>query len=603
MLSVVCCSGPLLTHTLIMCVAVRGWAQTPPTESPQAPEAEKIFAKQCAVCHGADARGGQYAPRLVGNSDLRGKPVSWFREVIKNGIPSGGMPGFDLPNADLDGLAILVRALNLPAAEVSVPGDRDRGEKYFWGAGKCGSCHMMLGKGAAIGPDLSNVAREMTVAEIRESLLHPSARITPGYELITVRLPNGESLRGFRRNESSFELVLQDMQGYFHLLDKNGKSEIVPEKQSQMPPLYASLEELQDLLAYLSKPIELEETETSSRTETGGISFEDLVHPKQENWLTYNGSLSGNRYSELRQINTRNAAQLQLKWIYTLPLWKEFYPDTPYFRDKLQDFGLETVPLVADGIMYATGPQQVFALDARTGVQIWSYSRPRTAGVVGDAALGTNRGLAMLGDKVFMVTDDAHMIALNRTTGQVVWETAMPEKPMHYGGTMAPIVVKDMVVGGVAGGDWGIRGFVAAYRASDGKLVWRRWTVPDPEDPEAKSWGGNPPETGGGATWITGSYDPETDTLFWSTGNPYPGFDGSSRPGDDLYTNCILALNPETGQIKWFYQVTPHDVHDWDATAPATLVDAEIEGQSRKLLLHADKNGSSMSWTASLESW
>jgi len=198
---------------------------------------------------------------------------------------------------------------------------------------------------------------------------------------------------------------------------------------------------------------------------------------------------------------------------------------------------------------------------------------------------------AILGDKIFMTTDNAHLIALNRTTGQLVWETVMPDKPMHYGGTMAPIIVKDMVVGGVSGGDWGIRGFVAAYRALDGKLIWRRWTVPGEADPEDQSWGNNRSEAKGGATWITGSYDPETDTLFWPTGNPYPDFDDRDRPGDNLYTDSILALNPDTGQIKWFYQVTPHDVHDWDATEPLVLVDTEIQGQPRKLLLHADRNG------------
>ena len=167
-------------------------------------------------------------------------------------------------------------------------------------------------------------------------------------------------------------------------------------------------------------------------------------------------------------------------------------------------FGLETVPLVADGIMYATGPNQVFALDARTGHQIWHYSRPRSAGLVSDASLGTNRGVAILGDNVFLVTDNAHLVALNRVTGRLVWEVVMPDEPQKYGGTVAPLVVRDMVVAGVAGGDWGIRGFLSAYKAATGERVWRRWTVPAKGDPGFETWKGSSVTYGGGATWLTG---------------------------------------------------------------------------------------------------
>ncbi len=580
----------LLTLTVAM---PRLWGQNSSTSASPLTGGHKIFAARCAVCHGADARGAQNGPALVGKSDLRERPVSWFRDLIRKGIPSAGMPAFDLSKGDLDVIATLVHSLNLPAAQNAVPGDRLAGQRYFFGKGHCASCHMVNGKGSAVGPDLSNVARDLSVAEIRTSLLQPDARITPGYESVTAHLRNGETLAGFARTRSTFELALQDMKGQFHLLGENEISSVNEHEPSPMPPVDANPEELQNLLAYLSgvnaaKP---GTPELTAPSESDGISFSRILNPEPGDWLTYNGDLSGNRYSKLAEINTSNVSQLQLKWIYTVPLWKQFYPDTSYFRENFQYFGLETVPLVADGIMYATGPQQAFALDARTGRQIWSYSRPRTPGIVGDAALGTNRGLAILGDKVFMVTHDAHMIALNRTTGQLVWEAVMPEKPMHYGGTVAPMVVKDMVIGGVAGGDWGIRGFLAAFRVSDGKLVWRRWTVPAKGDGEAKTWGGNPAETGGGGTWITGSYDPETNTLYWSTGNPYPDSDDRDRPGDNLYTNCILAMNPDTGEIKWFYQVTPHDVHDWDATAPVVLIDTVLQAQPRKLLLHADKNG------------
>ncbi|MGO8718584.1 MAG: PQQ-binding-like beta-propeller repeat protein [Acidobacteriaceae bacterium] len=562
-------------------------------QAESAVQAKKIYAVQCSLCHGADAHGGEYGPALAGNNDLRGKSVSWFHDVIKNGIPSGGMPAFNLPPADLDAVAELLQSFNVQAAESTASGDSTAGEQYFFGPGKCASCHMVDGRGAAVGPDLSRVARERTVPEIRASLLEPSAHVTPGYESVTVRLRNGQTLHGFARSQSNFEIALQDMDGRFHLLRKNQVLSVSKDPQSPMPPVHASPEELDNLMAYLSGLTGVQPGTASvpASSVPGGISFSDILHPKPGDWLTYNGNLSGNRYSPLAKINTGNVYHLQLKWIYTVPLWKQFYPDTSYFRENMQYFGLETTPLVADGILYATGPQQIYALDARTGQQIWLYSRTRTPGVVGDAGLASNRGLAILGDKVFMVTDDAHMIALNRITGKLVWEAVMPEKPMHYGGTVAPLVVKDMVIGGVAGGDWGVRGFLAAYRASDGKLVWRHWTVPAKGEQGAETWGGNPPETGGGATWTTGSYDPETDTIYWATGNPYPDGDGQHRPGDDLYTNSILALDPENGKLKWFYQVTPHDVEDWDTTAPLVLVDSVYRGEQRKILMHVDKNG------------
>ena len=568
---------------------------SPNSSPPQAQldKARKLFALQCAGCHGADARGGEYGPPLAAARSLRGRSAGWLRSVIQNGIPDAGMPAFNLPAGDLDALAALIRSLNIPAAEAPVSGDRSAGERFFFGEGRCTSCHMVFGRGSAVGPDLSNVGQEMTVGEIRSSLLHPSANITPGYEMVTVHLRDGKTLQGFVRSRTNFETVIQDLNGQFHPLGEDSIETISPETKSPMPSVKVSPEKLQDLIAYLSSLTGVKPGlgKTVEHTEASGIPFPRILYPKPGDWLTYNGNLSGNRFSPLTQINTTNVGQLRLKWIFTVPLWKQFLPDTAYFKENMKYFGLEVTPLAADGIMYVTGPHQAFALDAATGREIWSYSRPRSRILTGDAALGTNRGMAILGDKAFMVTDDAHLIALNRTTGKLVWEVIMPDEPMHYGSTVAPLVVKDMVIAGVSGGDWGIRGFIAAYRASDGKRLWRRWTIPAKGEPGAETWGGNPPKTGGGATWLTGSYDPETDTLYWPTGNPYPDSDDRGRPGDNLYTNCILALNPNDGTLKWYYQVTPHDTHDWDSNAPLVLVDTTFQGQQRKLLLHADKNG------------
>jgi PQQ-dependent dehydrogenase (methanol/ethanol family) len=296
--------------------------------------------------------------------------------------------------------------------------------------------------------------------------------------------------------------------------------------------------------------------------------------PAPGDWLTYNGSLTANRYSHLNEINRANVSGLHLKWIFPIP-----------------HSGLEVTPLEASGVMYVTGPNQVYAINAFTGNLIWKYSRPQTRGLSGDAMLGTNRGVAIRDDKLFYVTDNAHLLALRRATGELVWDKTMPEEVQHYGGTMAPLVVKDTVIAGVSGADQGIRGFVVCYKAESGELMWRHWTVPRKGEPGSETWQGSEPLRGGGSTWVTGSYDDAADTLYWPTGNPFPDGDDSDRGGDNLYTNCILALNPKTGELKWHYQFTPHDVSDRDATEPAVLVDTAYHGRARKLLLEANRNG------------
>ncbi len=564
-----------------------------PAIAQEAPEIRQTYVKLCGGCHGDDARGTQQGPGLAGNPSLRRRSTQSIRNVIRNGIPAAAMPGFDLPAATLDALTNLVASLNASAADTSVPGERAAGKQFFFGAGNCGSCHMVYGEGSPVGPDLSNIAREMTVDQLREALLQPDTRIAPGYGVVTARLRDGRTLRGFARSKTSFDLALQDLKGSLHPLSLDRISNITDETRSLMQPVKAGELELQNLLAFLSRltGVQSETPKPKQVTSHGGIDFARIQNPKPGDWLTYNGNLSGNRYGHLKQINAANVNRLGLKWTFSIPLWTQFLPDTPYYRENMRYFGLETVPIVADGIMYATGPNQAFALDARTGNQIWQYSRPRTPGLVSDASLGTNRGVAILGDNVFMVTDNAHLIALNRITGRLVWEVVMPDEPQKYGGTLAPLIVKDMVIAGVAGGDWGIRGFIDAYKASTGERVWRHWTVPAKGDPGFETWKGTAVALGGAATWLTGSYDPETDTLYWATGNPWPNSDDRERGGDNLFTDCVLALDPATGKMKWYYQFTPHDVRDWDANEPNVLVNAKFRGEDKKLLLHADRNG------------
>lgn len=305
-------------------------------------------------------------------------------------------------------------------------------------------------------------------------------------------------------------------------------------------------------------------------------AMDRVLHPVHGEWPTYNGRLDGNRYSDLKQINTATVVGLRPVWTYTM-----------------QFNGLETTPLVVDGMMYVTGNNQVCALDARTGAEMWEYIRPKSpsAAISSDSAIGVNRGVALLGDRLFYMTDDAHLLALSRLTGTVLWDVSTPEGTGRYGGTSAPLVVGDLVVTGVSGGDDGIRGFIAAYKATSGELVWRTWTVPLAGEPGAETWKGKAIVKGGGSTWLTGSYDAATGVLYWAVGNPHPDTDADERVGSNLWTNSDLALDPKTGKILWYYQFTPHDLHDWDANEPIVLVDTTWRGTPHKLLLHANRNG------------
>ena len=295
----------------------------------------------------------------------------------------------------------------------------------------------------------------------------------------------------------------------------------------------------------------------------------------QTDWPTYHGDPRGNRYSPLEEINRATVGRLAPAWVFPLP----------------DASALQVTPVVVDGVMYVTNANECFALDAGSGRRIWRYRRPRTTGLAGDAASGINRGVAVDGDRVFMVTDHAHLIALNRFTGDLLWETPMADWRENYGATSAPLVVGNLVVSGISGGDEGVRGFLAAFDRVTGKEAWRFWTVPAPGEPGSETWRGTAWAHGCAATWLTGTWDAELQTLYWPTGNPCPDYDGTERQGDNLYANSILALDPTTGRLKWHFQYTPHDLWDWDAQQPPVLIDTTWEGRPRKLLLHANRNG------------
>ena len=562
-------------------------AQVPLAQASDFALAEEQFDRLCEGCHGDRGEGGDRAPALINNRNLRRLDESQIRDLIKNGTPRG-MPAFALADRELRALAGWLHSFNASAYTNRPAGDVASGEQFFFGSGQCATCHMIHGRGRANGPDLSDIGLRSTVREIESVLENPTAQMgmhttqscpswafcpDEAWAVVQVRLRNGSVLRGFARNRAEHDLQLQTFDGRVHLLMDADYEEITNEKRSYMPPTRASAQELRNLVAYLSTLGGISPGPLANKSEpVSSEAIQAITMPRPGEWPTYNGGPGGNRYSALDQINTKNVDQLQLQWVHSL-----------------SGTGLETTPVVSDGVMYVTAPGRVCALDSQTGREIWCYGSARDAS--GGGSPQPNRGVAILDDRVFFVTADAHLICLNRLTGGVMWDVVMPPTPGPYSATSAPLVVGDLVVSGIAGGDSPIRGFLAAYKAATGQLAWRFWTIPKPGEHGSESWIGKAVLTGGGATWTTGSYDVETDTLFWATGNPFPDTDGDERIGANLYTNCVLALNPKTGTLRWHYQFTPHDLHDWDATEPLVLVDTSYQGRDRRLLLQANRNG------------
>ena len=294
-------------------------------------------------------------------------------------------------------------------------------------------------------------------------------------------------------------------------------------------------------------------------------------------WLTFGGGYDNHRHSPLTQITPDNVGRLAAQWV--------FQTDTPA--------RFETTPLLRDNVLYVTGPLNLaWALDARTGREIWRYRRelPPTGSLTACCGL-VNKGFGVLGDRLFMTTLDAHIVALDMKTGGVVWDTAMEDYTKGYASTIAPLVVKDKVIVGVAGGEYGIRGFIDAYDAATGKRAWRFYTIPGPGEPGNDTWAGDSWQRGGASVWVTGAYDPDLNLLYYGIGNPGPDYHSDSRKGDNLYSDSIVALDADTGALRWHYQFTPHDLHDWDATEVPILADLAIGGRPRKVVMFANRNG------------
>ena len=318
------------------------------------------------------------------------------------------------------------------------------------------------------------------------------------------------------------------------------------------------------------------QTDSHAANTATGITNRDLeAKGIKDDWLSYNGDYTGRRYTSLSQVTPENVGHLQAQWV---------------FHSRNAGI-LEVTPVVAAGIMYVTGSNDAYAIEARTGQVLWHHAWPITEGLVDDASGHINRGVAVLDTRLYMETDNAHLLCLDARSGNLIWNVTYATGNKNYGATSAPLIVKGKVLVGTSGGDDGVRGFVAAFDANTGKEAWRFWTIPSPGEPDSSSWPGDLYLHGGATTWMPGTYDPELNTLYWGTSNPSPDFEGSVRPGDDLYSDCVLALDPDTGKLKWHFQFTPHDLMDYDATETPVLVDMDWKGSPRKLLLEANRNG------------
>ena len=514
----------------------------------------RLFAQNCSACHGDTAKGGRGSDLTTGNWQHGSTDDDLLRNTTK-GIPGTQMPAIPLAEADARKVVAFLRSLSSQTTSATA-GDPTRGRALFFGTAQCSTCHMFAGRGDILGADLTNLRDRMRANEIE-------AKMRAGFPWITA----GNGIEGVLKNRDTFTLHILDEQRRWHFLNnQTSKTATRPH-----PPFQA------DVLAFLLKGGQRYDPPVPWKPAPDfNVTFARLNNPKAEpqNWLSYWGDLKGTHYSGLTQITPINVANLKSAWTH-----------------QTGGATIETTPIVVDGLMFVTGPlSNVTALDARTGQEVWKYTR-RLAPVASHCTVMTNRGVAVLGDRVFLATLDMHLIALDAKSGNVVWDAEQDDYRKGWSNTHAPLAIDGKIIVGVTAGECALTGFVDAFDAATGKKLWRTYTTPQPGDPNRNTWvPEKAADTGGVPTWMTGTYDSDTKTLFWMTGNPGPDYDGSVRGGDNLYACSVLALDPETGRMKWWFQYTPHDVHDWDANETPVLIEGVVRGKKRKLLVTAQRN-------------
>jgi PQQ-dependent dehydrogenase (methanol/ethanol family) len=550
-------------------------AQHPGATSAEAGRA--LFQKKCGSCHGENAKGGR-APDLTTGSWRHGGTEEDLIRNITQGIPGTQMPPFPMPRAEAQDIIAFLRSGK--GTEEPVSGDAEAGRQLFFGLGQCSRCHMVGGKGGRLGPDLSQVRNERKPSELKKAIMTPDDALREGYESVEVEFLDGKVLRGTARNQDTFSIQLMDERETLHRLLKKDLKRVIRTQRSLMPTASLNAEQTENVIAFLMKgPLPPANADLASWTPAAdlNVSFQRIKTARQEpqNWLTYWGDYEGTHYSGLDSITPVNVKSLRSQWTF-----------------QYGGSNVEATPIVVDGLMFVTGPlNDAAALDARTGSPIWRYSRRLPAGVRSQCTVMTNRGFGILGDRLYMATLDMHLVALDAKTGNVIWDVMVDDYEKGFSITHAPLLIDGKVIVGVTAGECALTGFLDAFDATTGKKLWRFWSIPQKDDPARNTWAGDSADYGGSPTWTTGTYDVETDTLFWPTGNPGPDYYGGGRAGDNLYSDSVLALDPNTGRLKWYFQFTPHDTHDWDANETPVLINATFRGKPRKLLIQANRNG------------
>ncbi len=554
-------------------------AQTHPISS-AAEAGRTLFQKSCAGCHGENARGGRGPDLTTGNWKHGGSATDLVRNIVQ-GIPETQMPAFPMAENEVQAVIAFLRWSQGQMAEDPITGDPGAGHQLFFGSGQCNRCHMVAGQGGRLGPDLSDIRNEKTPGELRKAIVNPDESLRDGFETCEVELKNGVVIRGAARNLDTFSVQLMDERERLRLFLRRDLKRVQRIQKSLMPAAKLQTSEIEDVIAFLmrgSAPPQSESTHANWKpAEDLNVSFARLKAARQEphNWLTYWGDFQGTHYSRLNQVTPSNAGLLKSQWTF-----------------QYGGSNVEATPLAVDGLLFVTGPlNNAAALDARTGRPIWRYRRRLPESIHSQCTVMTNRGFAVLGDRLFMATLDMHLVALDAKTGNVIWDVAVDDHQRGFSITHAPLAIDGKIIVGVTAGECALTGFLDAYDAATGKKLWRFWSVPQKGDAARATWAGDSADFGGAPTWTTGTYDVETDTLFWTTGNPGPDYDGTVRAGDNLYSCSVLALDPNSGRLKWHFQFTPHDTHDWDANETPVLVDAPFSGRPHKLLIQANRNG------------
>ncbi len=558
---------------LLPALVICAHAQIPPN---RLETGHALFQKTCSACHGSEAKGGRGPDLTTGRWKWGSSDADILRNIL-TGIPGTQMPAFAMPEDDGRAIVAWLRSLRNAGPEERITGDARAGRTLFFGAAGCSRCHMFGGQGGRLGPNLSRIGEEKNAAELRKAITDPNESLREGYQTAEVRTADGTAIRGVIKNEDTFSLQMMDEGEKLHMFRKADLKEVTRPQRSLMPAPNLSVVDVDNLIAFLktAEPSEIGPGPWTPSPDLN-VSFQRIRNAREEpqNWLTYWGDYQGTHYSRLKSITPANVSSLSSQWSF-----------------QFAGTGVENTPIVVDGIMFVTGPlNNAAALDARTGRPIWRYKR-HIPDVHAQCTVMTNRGFAILGDRLYLATLDAHLVALDAKTGSVIWDTEVADYRQGFSITHAPLALDGKIIVGITAGECALAGFVDAYDAATGKKLWRTYSTARKGDPARATWSpDSSADVGGGPTWMTGSYDAETNTLFWDTGNPGADYDGTTRLGDNLYTCSVLALDPATGKLKWYFQFTPHDVHDWDATETPVLIDAEVRGRPRKLMIHADRN-------------